>query len=408
MTARRVRLDVEEKPATLEGILSANGAMKRFYDFFAGGGMAQAGLGDGWQCLYANDIDQKKSHCYARNWGGEHLHVADVHDVEVASLPGRADLAWASFPCQDLSLAGSGKGLDGARSGTFWPFWRLIEALRRSVRVPRVVVLENVCGALTSHGGRDFAAIIEAVTAADYLVGAMVIDAIHFVPQSRKRLFIVGVQNSVDIPDHLFADSHPEHSLWHPPAILRAFRGLSADRRDKWIWWNMAVPTRAPGVLADLIDDQPAGVAWHAPSETARLLRMMTPLNRRKVEVAQSMGRRTVGTLYKRTRPVAGGGRTQRAEVRFDVAGCLRTPIGGSSRQTVIVVDGDSVRTRLLAPREAARLMGLPDEYWLPQHYNAAYHVAGDGLVVPVVRHLAEHIIEPLVDASEALAEEAA
>ena len=375
--------------------------MRRFYDFFAGGGMAQAGLGDGWRCLYANDIDENKSRCYARNWGRGHLHVGDVHDVEVTTVPGQADLAWASFPCQDLSLAGNGRGLSGARSGTFWPFWRLMEALRRDGRPPRVVVLENVCGALTSHGGRDFGAIVDAVVGAGYLVGAMVVDAIHFVPQSRKRLFIVGVQDAVNLPDHLVSTFGPDHDLWHPPAITRAYRGLSAEHRGKWTWWNMPPPTHARRALGDLIDDDPAGVRWHTPEETARLLQMMTPLNRRKVDVAQSVGRRTVGTIYKRTRPDGGGARIQRAEVRFDVAGCLRTPTGGSSRQTIIVANGDSVRTRLLAPGEAARLMGLPDDYWLPDNYNAAYHVAGDGLVVPVVRHLAEHVIEPLVEASE-------
>ena len=364
------------------------------------GGMAQAGLGNGWECLYANDVDENKTECYAQNWGEEHLHIGDVRNVEVTSLPGRADLVWASFPCQDLSLAGNGRGLGGARSGTFWPFWKLVEALRDGGRVPRVVVLENVCGALTSHGGKDFAAIIEAVAGVGYLVGAMVIDAIHFVPQSRQRLFIIGVQDSVRLPAHLAADSLPDHDLWHPPAVTKAYQRLSDKRQERWIWWNMAAPSHARGVLGDVIDVEPADVRWHTSAETAQLLQMMTPVNRRKVEVARLAGRRVVGTLYKRTRPSASGGRAQRAEVRFDVAGCLRTPTGGSSRQTVIVVNGDSVRTRLLAPREAARLMGLPDDYWLPGNYNAAYHVAGDGLVVPVVRHLAAHVIEPLVDAS--------
>ena len=373
--------------------------MKRYYDFFAGGGMAQAGLGNGWRCLYANDIDQKKTLCYAMNWGEDHLHVGDVRQVELGALPGRADMAWASFPCQDLSLAGSGRGLRGARSGTFWPFWQLIEGLREEGRVPRVVVLENVCGALSSHAGRDFAAIIEAVADAGYRVGAVVMDAIHFVPQSRRRLFIVGVQESVDIPVGLAASTRPEHVLWHPPSVMKAFGALSTKSRRRWTWWNMPVPAARPMPLATVIDDEPVGVRWHTPVETDRLLGMMSVLNRRKVDVAQAVGSRVVGTIYKRTRPDGNGGRVQRAEVRFDVAGCLRTPNGGSSRQTVIVVDGDDVRTRLLSPREAARLMGLPDEYWLPDNYNAAYHVAGDGLVVSVVRHLAAHLLEPLVEA---------
>ena len=127
-----------------------------YYEFFAGGGMARAGLGDGWRCLFANDFDRRKAESYRANWGGEELHVGDVREISTAQLPGRADLVWASFPCQDLSLAGAGAGLKGERSGTFWPFWELIKALRQEGRAPALIVLENVCGALTSHGGKDF------------------------------------------------------------------------------------------------------------------------------------------------------------------------------------------------------------------------------------------------------------
>ena len=130
-----------------------------FYEFFAGGGMVRAGLSEGWDCLFANDIDAKKAASYAANWGDEHLKVADVGLLTTADLPGRADLAWASFPCQDLSLAGDYAGLKGARSGTFWPFWRLMQALASDGRAPALIALENVCGALTSHDGKDFAAI---------------------------------------------------------------------------------------------------------------------------------------------------------------------------------------------------------------------------------------------------------
>jgi DNA (cytosine-5)-methyltransferase 1 len=95
--------------------------------------------------------------------------------------------------------------------------------------------------------------------------------------------------------------------------------------------------------------------------------------------------------------------------VRFDdISGCLRTPVGGSSRQSIIIVEGKSVRSRLLSPREATRLMGLPDSYKLSQNYNEAYHLAGDGVVVPVVRFLAANILEPLLAAAKTHAKEAA
>jgi DNA (cytosine-5)-methyltransferase 1 len=106
----------------MEGIPMEHG----FYEFFAGGGMARAGLGSGWKCLFANDFDHKKGETYRKNWGDKELKTLDVGSLKTSDLPGVADLAWASFPCQDLSLAGGGAGLKGDRSGTFWPFWRLM------------------------------------------------------------------------------------------------------------------------------------------------------------------------------------------------------------------------------------------------------------------------------------------
>ena len=149
--------------------------------------------------------------------------------------------------------------------------------------------------------------------------------------------------------------------------------------------------------LVSIIEDEALGTSWHTQSQTRYLLSLMSPLHLHKVETAQKIGSRLIGTVYKRTRPDGKGERTQRAEVRFDnVAGCLRTPVGGSSRQTVIIVEGDRVRSRLLSPREAARLMGAPDDYPIPVKYNDAYHLFGDGVVVPVVAWLEKYLLRQL------------
>lgn len=375
-----------------------------YYELFAGGGMVRAGLGPEWSCLFANDHDVKKAATYRANWGeGAELHVAGIETVTPRDLPGRPGMVWGSFPCQDLSLAGVGAGLDGARSGTFYKLWELVAGLADEGRPPKLVVIENVCGALTSHEGRDFAAICEAFASNGYRYGALVIDAALFVPQSRPRLFIVGVQGDVAIPERLHAagPSMP----YQPAGLQRALAKVSDKAQQAALWWNLPVPPKRPVDLADVIEDRPAGVSWHAAAETDRLLAMMQPTHRAKIAAAQASGRRMVGGLYKRTRkdPLTRA-KQQRAEVRFDaVAGCLRTPSGGSSRQTVIVVEGDKIRTRLLAPREAAALMGLAADYKLPAVYNEAYHLAGDGVVVPVVRHLAQHLFEPILDAAQAL-----
>lgn len=380
----------------------ASQSLPTFYEFFAGGGMARAGLGPQWRCLFANDFDFRKSATYRDYWGEGEIVTKDVGKVETAELPGRADLVWASFPCQDLSLAGMGAGLKGDRSGTFWPFWNLVKSLHSEERGPNVLVLENVCGALTSHEGKDFTAIAEALRESNYRFGAVVVDASAFVPQSRPRLFFIAVACSAAVPAQI--TSREPLSKWHTKALQAAYDRLPEAAKGNWIWWNLPVPERRNNRFADLVEHEPSGVTWHTLKETERIIGMMGPLHLEKLAGAKKAGKPVVGTIYKRTRKDETGAKAQRAEVRFDgVAGCLRTSTGGSSRQTVIIVDGEEVRTRLLSTREAARLMGLPEDYKLPSNYNEAYHLAGDGVVVPVVRFLAHHLLEPILHATRAL-----
>ena len=378
-----------------------------FYEFFAGGGMARAGLGNDWKCLFANDFDHKKAEVYRENWGESELKIGDVSTLSVRDLPGVADLAWASFPCQDLSLAGGGAGLKGERSGTFRPFWNLMKGLISDNRSPKVIVLENVCGALTSHGGKDFATLCCSLVDGGYSVGAVVIDAAHFVPQSRPRLFVIGTKDGIEIPKNLLGQA--PMTPWHPPVLLRAFHTLPVAAREQWLWWDFPTPQPRKKGLGSIIESSIDAPSWFSDAETKRLLDMMTPLNRGKVTKAMRYGKRVVGSVYKRTRPGADGSKHQRAEIRFDdISGCLRTPSGGSSRQLIVIIEGNNIKVRLISARETARLMGLDDAYMLPENYNEAYHLTGDGVVVPAVSHLATHLLEPLIGASVRHIEEAA
>ena len=367
-----------------------------WYEFFAGGGMARLGFGPTWKCTFANDICEKKATAYRAFFGpSPELKVKDVGQLTINNLSGVPDLVWASFPCQDLSLAGNGAGLAGKRSGTFKPFWRLIDGLVREGRAPRLVVLENVTGTLTSHSGADFRSIARAFVESGYRLGALVINAARFLPQSRPRLFIVGLYGPTTIPSKLTSSSPTEP--WHTKPLISAYEKLPERLARNWVWWTLPLPKGTVPTLASLIEDCPAGVVWNSESETRRLLHLMAATHRRKVADAMRAGNRHVGTIYKRTRPDQDGMMAQRAEVRFDgLSGCLRTPVGGSSRQTVIVVDNGRVRTRLLSPREAARLMGVPDSYPLPSSYNDAYHLFGDGVAVPAVRWLEANLLHPL------------
>lgn len=318
--------------------------------------MARLGLGSGWDCLFANDFDPGKAAAYRANFGGAHFSPADVHTLTTADLPGRADLAWASSPCQDFSLAGARAGLAGGRSSALLGFLRLIGELAREGRAPRLLVVENVAGLLSARGGADLAALKAALAELGYHAAALTVDASAFVPQSRPRVFVAA-------------------SAVGPLPPLPALPVRSAR-------------------LVDLLEPH---APWDAPEATARLLALLGSVNRLKLDAALGARERQVGAAYRRVR-VEKGVRAQRAELRFDgLAGCLRTPAGGSSRQFVVETEAGRVRSRRLTAREGARLMGLPDSYRLPAGEMAAWRVIGDGVVVPVVRWLSQGVLEPLL-----------
>lgn len=363
----------------------------QFYEFFAGAGLARLGLEPAWKCVWANDIDPRKGAVYAENFPpASDLDLRDVADVDPARMPSGAYLAWASFPCQDLSLAGWRRGMSAERSGTFWAFWRIMRDRFDAGDRPPIIVVENVAGLLY---GQNFVGLAEALAALGMQFGPLLLDASLFLPQSRPRVFIVAVDRRVN--SEPFIEHLPSSRPWFPPAVAAAHASLPRSLSDLWRWWRLPIPPAMSRQVEDLIEDSPTGVEWNSAAETKRLLSLMTPVNRDKIRAAGSGGRRRVGFLYKRTR-----GGEQKAEVRFDgVAGCLRTPGGGSSRQTVVVVEGKKVSSRLLSPREAARLMGVDDGYKLPARYNDAYFAMGDGVVVPVVSWLSRHLLLPLAEA---------
>jgi DNA (cytosine-5)-methyltransferase 1 len=155
-------------------------------------------------------------------------------------------------------------------------------------RSPQIIALENVYGTLTSNQGRDFAAISSALSGAKYRFGAMVINARWFVPQSRPRLFVIGVRNDIRIPRYIEA-SGPSN-VWHPLSLINAYNKLTREALSRWIWWNLPKPVSGRRVLADLIEETPSGVEWHTPSETEYILSLMSERNRAKVEAAKEQG----------------------------------------------------------------------------------------------------------------------
>jgi len=358
----------------------------RALDFFAGSGLVRLGLAPEFETVWANDNCAKKAAVYNANDPDRPIHVGDIRAVDGGSLPD-ADLAWASFPCQDLSLAGNLTGMTkGTRSGLFWQWLRVLDEMQAAGKRVPLLVAENVVGFVVANQGRHFRKAYQALRDRGYRAGAVVIDARLFVPQSRPRAFMIAVSEDHDISA---LSQSAASSPFHTDGLVRTVQTL-----DDWIWWSLPAPSGKRQTMADLCDrDAPCDTA----EKTRELRAMLSPLNQKKLRAALEAQAFLVGMGYRRTRPDEDGSPLQRLELRFDgVAGCLRTPEGGSSRQVVMMVDHGRIRTRLLTVRECARLMGAPDTYVIPGSYNDGYRAMGDAVAVPVTRWITRHLLAPL------------
>lgn len=354
---------------------SSSSPRPSFLDFFAGSGLVTEALKPYFVAVWANDICPKKAAVYRANHPHQRFHLGSIGAIRGDALP-HALLSWASFPCQDLSLAGNQEGIASTRSGLVWDWLRVMDEMPQR---PSIVVAENVAGLVSTNDGKHYRCLHIALVERGYRVGALLIDTIHWTPQSRPRIFVVGVKQSVDV-----TALHDHTPGWAHSRTLRK----AADKLPNWIWWRLPTPARRALSLAALID-------FHAPADdplrTAHNLSLLPPSHRARLINALRRGEQVIPG-YKRTR----NGR-QVLELRFDgVAGCLRTPEGGSSRQVLILSQDGALHTRLLTVQEAARLMGAPKHYKIPGTYSDGYKAMGDAVAVPVVRHLARHLLLPI------------
>jgi len=379
-------------------------------EFFAGIGLVDEALRrSGWQCSYANDIDPKKRQMYEGHYGpSPHYHEGDVWQVDevLARIPGRPFLATASFPCTDMSLAGKRRGLAGEQSGSLFGFLQVIEQL--GDRRPRTLLLENVPGFLTSHDGEDFATAIHALADLGYWVDSFVIDAKWFVPQSRPRMFLVGYQQELLAPPLVVKSTGEAFDSFDDPwrqAIARADRLRPARLRAAmetiepatgWATIDCGNPRPARKSISELIDFDDAQ-AWWPQAEVDRHYAMMFERHSRQVELLREQGGPPLAmTAFRRVREGK-----QRMEVRFDgIAGCLRTPRGGSAKQIVLAVINGELRMRWMTPREYARLQGAGD-YALPENTIQALFGFGDAVCVPVIEWIDRNMLTPVFEGSK-------
>lgn len=341
------------------------------HEFFAGSGLVAYGLERMFRPVWANDVSDKKAAVYRSNFESNHFVLDDIRNINGAELP-YAHMSWASFPCQDLSLAGSLGGIDAARSGLIWEWLRILKEMSR---VPSILLIENVTGLLSANQGENYIKLHYALIELGYKSGAVLIDAIHFVPQSRPRVFVIAVKKDVPIPAELI-DTQPNWLHNKAATIL-------GNTLTDWIWWKAKKPEKRYTDLAEIMD-------FAIPYDKDDVLQLLSPRHKEKLDSMEN----AVVAGYRRTR----NGK-QCLELRFDgVAGCLRTPEGGSSKQFLIVKRNGEVHARLLSPREAARLMGVPDTFILPNTYNDGYKAMGDAVALPVATFVGESFLTKLAE----------
>ena len=363
---------------------------RTFVDFFAGMGLMRLGLErHGWSIALANDIDEQKFEMYKGNFrdAGEHYIVRDIHQLSADEVPA-SSLATASFPCNDLSLAGARNGLRGQHSSAFWGFIRILREMGN--RRPPIVLLENVTGFLTSCGGKDFQDALLAMNGLGYGTDAFIIDAVSFVPQSRPRLFVVGILNEEDSISKVL----------RPVVLLSKVRPRAlADfiRTHSEIQWRIRMlpdPPETEDRLVDVVEDLPEDAPeWWSKERTEYLLNQMSSRHRR---IADEMIRKrnwSYGTVFRRIRH-----EKSMAELRIDgIAGCLRTPRGGSGRQILFKAGYGRCLARLLTPRECARLMGA-NGYRIKVSLNQALFGFGDAVCVRVISWIAKYYLNRVAD----------
>lgn len=357
--------------------------MARFAEFFAGIGLVREAIEPlGWECAFANDISPAKADMYADRFGREHLLVEDIHCVTLADLPADLDLLTASFPCIDLSLAGNRAGLAGKHSGTIWSFLALAKELQQEGTPPRALLLENVTGFLTSNGGHDLRNVCARMGELGYWIDLLVVDASWFTPQSRPRLFVLALRaDEVDNPMPPMSQVTRLRNT-----AVRRFQNRNADL--PLVELSMPEPPpRTSCSLASILDDiSDNETIWWPQQRVAETVIGMSAIHRKRVKSLLEGDQGGVATMYRRVR----NGRTV-AEVRSDnIAGCLRTPQGGSSVQFLVDCRSGDTRIRPLTGREYARLQGA-SEFPINVGRRQAQLGFGDAVCVPAVQWLVHY-----------------
>lgn len=318
-----------------------------FIDLFAGiGGIRRGFEKAGGECVFTSEWDKFAQESYKANFPQDnHKIFGDIREVKSKQIPD-FDVLLGGFPCQPFSLAGVSKKnslgrdhgfLDKTQGTLFFEVARIIKD-----KQPKAFLLENVKNLLSHDHGRTFNVVLETLKELEYEVKYKVISAETFVPQKRKRILIAGFKNGSDFSwdDVELGENKPtmrdvlhSTSLTEPSADLDRFVTRDGLVQDKY-------------TLSDHL--------WNYLQNYAEKHRL----------AGNGFGYGLVGP-----NDVA---RTLSARYHKDGA-------------EILIDRGDGLNPRRLTPREAARLMGYPDDYQIVVSDTQAYKQFGNSVVVPLM-----------------------
>ena len=374
--------------------------MPKFLELFAGIGLVRKGLelaSSDWICVGANDIDLGKSEIYNKNFGYRNFIRDDISNIKSYHFP-NPDVITASFPCQDVSLAGNRLGLGGERSGLFFDFLRIVDEYIHNEHRPNFLVIENVMGLVSSNNGNDLKTVVKMLNFLGYCVDLLVLDAANFLPQSRVRIFIIGVNKNIDIKE-----VREKTAFTHKARKNKAlFDFYQKNKELDWVFLDLEDLTVNRTGLSVIIDTEDKN--WFKDNVRLKEIEYITNSTNGQKKIEKAILK---ATLLNKSQYLTGYRRMREHVVCLelrddDVAGCLRTPTGGSSKQLLIEVTSDSeIKIRYMNPREYARLQGVNDDFWISDNIRQSLYGFGDAVAVPVITWIGKQIERVCYDDSK-------
>lgn len=340
-----------------------------FGSLFAGiGGMdiafERAGMTPAFNC----EIDPKCQEILKRHWP-DVPQFGDITQFDGMPWRGKVDVICGGSPCQDFSVAGQRAGIEGARSGLFFEYARIIEEIQ-----PEWVVWENVPGVFSSNAGRDFAAILNTLDKLRYVGAWTVLDAQYFgLAQRRKRVFLVARLGAGGASEVLL---EPEGVCGDPPTRSRegtiasalSASGVGTYGGDEH--HNLVVPRSVS------LRGREGGVAAELGDEVSCALRAAGGGSSKAHVLAYSLAE------------------NQRGEVRLSDCSSQLTTGGGKPGQGYLAAWIPPLAVRRLTPTECARLQGFPDNHLDGMSDTTKYKQLGNAVAVPVVSWIAKRLVE--------------